>query len=207
MNYDNICQILIIGDSSVGKTSIITRYTNGTFKEEYLGTVGLDYYTKEEIIDNKTIRVKLWDTAGQERFRSLTQNYFRNAEGVLLTFDLTSNESFDSLKEWINSIKKNMESQNIYIPLVIIGNKLDMEELREIKKEDAEKFANENNYKYFETSAKTGEGIDNSIRELIILVLKNKGQIDDQKEARANSMQIKEEKKSKDNNENKKKCC
>ena len=207
MNYDNICQILIIGDSSVGKTSIITRYTNGTFKEEYLGTVGLDYYTKEEIIDNKTIRVKLWDTAGQERFRSLTQNYFRNAEGVLLTFDLTSNESFDNLKEWINSIKKNMESQNIYIPLVIIGNKLDMEELREIKKEDAEKFANENNYKYFETSAKTGEGIDNSIRELIILVLKNKGQIDDQKEARANSMQIKEEKKSKDNNENKKKCC
>ena len=192
MNYDKTCQILIIGDSSVGKTSLITRYTNGTFKEEYLATIGLDFYSKEEIIDNKTINIKLWDTAGQERFKSLTQNYFKNAEGVLLTYDITNNESFENLKDWMASIKKNMEGKNFFIPIIIIGNKIDMEESREINKEDAAKFAKENNYKYFETSAKTGEGVDNAIRELIIQILKQSNQMDDQKVARATSVQIKE---------------
>ena len=205
MNYDKTCQILIIGDSSVGKTSLIARYTNGTFKEEYLATVGLDYYSKEEVIDNKTINIKLWDTAGQERYKSLTQSYFKNAEGVLLTYDVTNNESFDNLRDWITSIKKNMEGRNIFIPVIIIGNKIDMEESREINKEDAEKFAKENNYKYFETSAKTGEGVDNAIRELIIQILKQSNQMDDQKMARASSVQIKEE--NVDNSKKKKGCC
>ena len=206
MNYDKTCQLLIIGDSSVGKTSLITRYTNGTFKEEYLATVGLDYYSKEEVINNKTINIKLWDTAGQERYKSLTQNYFKNAEGVLLTYDITNSESFDNLKEWISSIKKNMEGKDIFIPVIIIGNKIDMEESRETSKEDAEKFAKENNYKYFETSAKTGEGVDDAIRELVIQILKQNGQIDDQKEARASSVQIKEENLDK-KSEKKKGCC
>ena len=205
MNYDKTCQLLIIGDSSVGKTSLITRYTNGTFKEEYLATVGLDYYSKEEVINNKTINIKLWDTAGQERYKSLTQNYFKNAEGVLLTYDITNSESFDNLKEWISSIKKNMEGKDIFIPVIIIGNKIDMEESRETSKEDAEKFAKENNYKYFETSAKTGEGVDNAIRELIIQILKQSNQMDDQKMARASSVQIKEE--NVDNSKKKKGCC
>ena len=206
MNYDKTCQLLIIGDSSVGKTSLITRYTNGTFKEEYLATVGLDYYSKEEVINNKTINIKLWDTAGQERYKSLTQNYFKNAEGVLLTYDITNSESFDNLKEWISSIKKNMEGKDIFIPVIIIGNKIDMEDSRETSKEDAEKFAKENNYKYFETSAKTGEGVDDAIRELVIQILKQNGQIDDQKEARASSVQIKEENLDK-KKKKKKGCC
>ena len=190
MNYDKTCQILVIGDSSVGKTSIISRYANGTFKEEYLATVGLDYYSKDEMFDNKTIQVKLWDTAGQERFQSLTQNYFRNAEGVLLTYDITNSDSFDNLKNWIDSIKKNMEGKNIFIPVIIIGNKIDMEDSREIEKEAAQKFSKENNYKYFVTSAKTGEGVDKAIRELVSQILKNDGQMDEQKEARADSVQI-----------------
>ena len=202
MNYDKTCQILIIGDSSVGKTSIISRYTNGTFKEEYLATVGLDYYSKEEIIDGKTINIKLWDTAGEERYKSLTQNYFRNAEGVLLVFDVTNTDSFNNLKDWISSIKLNMEGNNIFIPIVIIGNKLDMEDQREITKEQAEQFVSENKYKYFETSAKTGEGIDKSIRELASQILKQDGQMDDQKAARATSRQLKKEDITTNNNNN-----
>ena len=190
MNYDKTCQLLIIGDSSVGKTSLITRYANGTFKEEYLATVGIDYFTKEEIINNQTIQVKLWDTAGQERFKSLTQNYFRNAQGVLLTFDVTNSESFDNLKDWINSIKKNMEGNNIFIPLIVIGNKIDMEDSREIQTEDAQKFASENKYKYFETSAKTGEGVDNAIRDLVNQVLSSK-QANEGKDGERKSVQIK----------------
>ena len=173
MNYDKTCQILLIGDSSVGKTSLIQRYANGIFKEEYLATVGLDYYTKQEMINNLNVLVKLWDTAGQERFKALTPNYFRNAEGVVLAYDVTNSESFENLKFWINSIKSNLGEKNIFIPIIIIGNKIDMEDMRDITKEDASKFAKENNYKYFETSAKTGEGVDEAIRDLVNQVLAN----------------------------------
>ena len=206
MNFDRTCQILIIGDSSVGKTSILTRYTNGTFKEEYLATVGLDYYSKDEIFNNKTINVKLWDTAGQERYKSLTQSYFKNAEGVIVAYDITNTESFDNLKFWINSIKANMENKNIFIPVIIIGNKTDMEESREIMTEDAEKFAEENKYKYFETSAKTGEGIDKAIRDLINQILNQSENNDDQKEFRKDSVQIKENTEGK-SGKKKKGCC
>ncbi len=202
MNYDKNVQLLVIGDSSVGKTSLITRYTNGIFKEEYLATVGLDYYSKTEEIDNQKIQIKLWDTAGQERYKALTQNYFRSAEGVLLAFDVTNEESFKNLKEWISSIKVNMESKNIFLPLIIIGNKIDKDD-REIEKEEAEKFASENNYKYFETSAKTGEGVDEAIRELVKLVL-NQNQVDEQKIEARKSVAIKENKPSE---EKKKGCC
>ena len=192
MSYDKTIQLLVIGDSSVGKTSLITRYTNGTFKEEYLATVGLDYYSKVEAINNQTINIKLWDTAGQERYKALTQNYFRNAEGVLLTFDVTNTDSFNNLKDWIGSIKTNMESKNIFLPLIIVGNKIDMEDAREINKEDAEKFVSDNNYKYFETSAKTGEGVDDAIRDLVNQVLEQGDQLDDHKIEARKSVQLKD---------------
>ena len=192
MSYDKTIQLLVIGDSSVGKTSLITRYTNGTFKEEYLATVGLDYYSKVEAINNQTINIKLWDTAGQERYKALTQNYFRNAEGVLLTFDVTNTDSFNNLKDWIGSIKTNMESKNIFLPLIIVGNKIDMEDAREINKEDAEKFVSDNNYKYFETSAKTGEGVDDAIRDLVNQVLEQGDQLDDHKIEAREIVQLKD---------------
>ena len=192
MSYDKTIQLLVIGDSSVGKTSLITRYTNGTFKEEYLATVGLDYYSKVEAINNQTINIKLWDTAGQERYKALTQNYFRNAEGVLLTFDVTNTDSFNNLKDWIGSIKTNMEGKNIFLPLIIVGNKIDMEDSREINKEDADKFASDNNYKYFETSAKTGEGVDDAVRDLVNQVMNQGDQLDDQKIEARKSVQLKD---------------
>ena len=203
MNYDKTCQILLIGDSSVGKTSLIQRYANGIFKEEYLATVGLDYYTKQEMINNINVLVKLWDTAGQERFKALTPNYFRNAEGVVLAYDVTNSESFDNLKFWINSIKSNLGEKNIFIPIIIIGNKIDMEGMRDITKEDASKFAKENNYKYFETSAKTGEGVDEAIRELVKQILENSDKNDSAKGERK-SVKIEE---NKGNTEKKKGCC
>ena len=203
MNYDKTCQILLIGDSSVGKTSLIQRYANGIFKEEYLATVGLDYYTKQEMINNLTVLVKLWDTAGQERFKALTPNYFRNAEGVVLAYDVTNSESFENLKFWINSIKSNLGEKNIFIPIIIIGNKIDMEDMRDITKEDASKFAKENNYKYFETSAKTGEGVDEAIRDLVNQVLANS---DKNEAAKGERKSVKIED-NKENNQKKKGCC
>ena len=170
MNYDEKCQLLIIGDSTVGKTSILTRYTNGTFNANYLATVGLDNFTKDEIINDKNIRIKIWDTAGQERYKSLTKGFFRNAQGIMVVYDVTNQETFESLQYWIQSIKTNIESEVDHIPIVIIGNKIDSNE-REVKPEEAEKYFKELNYPYFETSAKTGENIDNTIRTLVKQVL------------------------------------
>ena len=173
MNYDKTCQILLIGDSLVGKTCLIQRYANGIFKEDYITTVGLDYYTKQEMINNLNVSVKLWDTAGQERFKALTPSFFRNAEGVVIAYDVTNSESFDNLKFWISSIKTNLFEKNIFIPIIIIGNKIDLEDMRDISKDVASAFAKENNFKYFETSAKTGEGVDEAFRDLVNQILAN----------------------------------
>jgi len=178
MNYDVKCQLLIIGNSNVGKTSIITRFTNGTFSPNYLATVGVDNYTKIETIDNKNVQIKLWDTAGQEKFKSLTKSFFRGAEGVILVYDITNLESFTDLKLWINSIKENLGEEKESIPSIIVGNKIDLGE-REISLEEANKFCKDNNYEYFETSAKTGENIDKSFRALVKKILAAKSDDDD----------------------------
>jgi len=171
MNYDKKCQLLIIGDSTVGKTSILSRYTNGEFNPHYLATVGLDFFKKDEIFDGKTIRIKIWDTAGQERYKSLTQGYFRNAEGIMIVYDVSNSDSFHNLKYWIQSIKTHINIDNEHVPAIIIGNKIDIFD-REVTKEQAEKFAKEENLEYFETSAKNGKGIEECIRFLIKKVLK-----------------------------------
>ena len=169
MNYDEKCQLLIVGDSYVGKTSILSRYSNGTFNENYLSTLGLDSYSKDETINGKTIRVNVWDTAGQERYKALTKGFFRNAQGIMVVFDVTNQETFENVKFWIESIKTNIGSEIEKTPIIIIGNKIDSE--REFEKDVAVKFCKEANYPYYETSAKTGENIDSTIIDLVKLVL------------------------------------
>ena len=203
MNYDKTCQILLIGDSLVGKTCLIQRYANGIFKEDYISTVGLDYYTKQEMINNLNVSVKLWDTVGQERFKALTISFFRNAEGVVIAYDVTNSESFDNLKFWISSIKTNLFEKNIFIPIIIIGNKIDLEDMRDISKDVASAFAKENNFKYFETSAKTGEGVDEAFRDLVNQILANS---DKNEEATIERKSVKIEEK-KTEKQKKKGCC
>ena len=171
MNYDEKCQLLIIGDSTVGKTSILGRYANGVFNAHYLATIGLDNFTKDEVIDNKTIRIKIWDTAGQEKYQSLTKGFFRNAQGIMVVFDVTNSETYEDIKYWTQSIKTHMGSDIDKISVIIIGNKIDSNE-REVKREDAEVYCQELGYPYFETSAKTGENVDETIKYLVKEVLK-----------------------------------
>ncbi len=172
MNYDDKCQLLIIGNSIVGKTSILTKYTSKAYTESYVATVGLDFFTKDESIDGKTIRIKIWDTAGQERYKAITKCFFQRAQGIIIVFDVTNKRSFDDLKMWIDSIKSQSKlTEDLEnMPIILIGNKIDLPK-RVIDKETALNFAKEQNLEYYETSAKTGEGIDNAIKELVKKVM------------------------------------
>lgn len=173
MNYDEKYQLMIMGDSMVGKTSLLYRYQENKFMNNYLATVGIDFFTKEEIFDGKKVRIKIWDTAGQERFKSLTQAFSRNADGIILVFDVTNKESFFNLKFWLACINSNL-GENNDLKKIIIGNKIDLES--EVLKSEAQKFAEQNNCAYFETSAKENKGIDEAIRHLVSSLISNKHQ-------------------------------
>ena len=170
MNYDKKCQLLVVGNSAVGKSSILRRFTQDKFNPNYFATVGIDFFTKDVILDDKVIHIKIWDTAGQERYKSLTQGFFRNAQGIIIVYDITNQTSFDDLKYWIQSIENNINLQNRIIPAIIIGNKIDILE-REVDNISAENFAKEIKYKYFEVSAKSGQGVDEAIKYLIKKVI------------------------------------
>ena len=149
-------KIVIIGDQHVGKTSILSKYKYETIEEGYAPTVGIDFITKNVFLEDKTIRLIMWDTAGQERFKSLIPSYLKNAHSIILTYDITSKSSFSSLPKWIEDIKNHVQ-EGIFF--VLCGNKLDLKNKRQVSFEEAEKFAQNHNLTYIETSAISGEGI------------------------------------------------
>ena len=196
-NYDEKVQLLIIGDMTVGKTSILTRFTENKFSQNYLATVGLDFFTKDVDFKNlnRRVRIKIWDSAGQERFRSLTQSFFRNANGIIIVYDISNIETFENLKYWIQSINTQLGDSEIHI--IVIGNKEDLK--REVKKEDAENFCKEKGYEYFEVSAKEGKGIQEAINYLVEMVIKSNSKNNKQN----NTIKLEKEKSNKNNNKEK----
>ena len=154
---DRIYKILLIGESSVGKTSIILRYTENKFDSSGIATCGVDVKCKYVTYENIKIRLDIWDTAGQERFRGLAKNYFRGSNGFILVYDITNKKSFEKLKGWMNDAKEKMEPNS---KMIVIGNKKDCQENREVDLDILEDFAEKNEVKTLEVSAKTNEGID-----------------------------------------------
>ena len=152
--YDLKFKIIVIGESRVGKTSLIKRYTKDQFGGVYLTTVGIDFQNKTIEIEDKKVKLQVWDTAGQERFRNVAKNYFQSSNGFLLVFDITDKESFQKLNDFW------MDQLNMHAPKkaksVLVGNKSDLAGQRQVSIEDAEEFAKDNNLKYYEVSAKEG---------------------------------------------------
>ena len=210
MNYDEKCQLLIIGDSSVGKTSILTRFTEDKFTTNYINTIGIDFFSKDEIFNNKKIRIKIWDTAGEERYRALTQGFFKSANGIIITYSVNDVDTFENLKYWIQSIHTNL-GENDLVKIIIIGNKIDLD--REVNFDDAKKYAEDNGYKYFETSAKSGKGINESIKFLVQEIIDSQDKINNNnKNSKDNkhdddNISLDENKHSNNEEKNKKKCC
>ena len=165
----NNYKIVVIGDINVGKTSILSRFRYGSFEQSYMPTLGIDFFTKNLFYEDKTIRLILWDTAGQERFRSLIPSYLKNADCIIIVYDITNKDSFNSLTNWLSDAKNNTIEGTIF---VICGNKIDLKEKRVVTNEEIEEYIKKENLLYVECSAQNGEGI----KELFNLIAKNLGE-------------------------------
>ena len=165
MSEDIVYKVLLLGDSTVGKTCFLLRYCDKTFQDAHLSTIGLDYRLKSMTLKNKkNIKLQIWDTAGQDRFRAITKNYYKGANGIILIYDITSLQSYDNVKSWISQIREEA-SPNVVI--YIAGNKIDLEEERKVKTEDGQKIADEYGFPFFETSAKNDINIKETFEELV----------------------------------------
>ena len=171
---DITINIMTLGNSSVGKTSYIIKYTDNYFREIYLSTIGIDRKVKSIKLNNKNIKLIFHDTTGQERFKSLSFNIIKNADGVILMYDITNKESFESIPEWIKNVT---ESKGNDFPKILLGNKIDKENKRILSYEEGNKIAKDFDIDFFETSVKEGINIDESCKALvekILINLKNK---------------------------------
>ena len=146
-------KILILGDTQVGKSCFLTRYADNSFQDEYLSTIGMDYKIKNyQAEDGSTIKLYIWDTAGQDRFRSITRNYYKGADGIILIYDITKKDTFENVRNWINNIKDEAPDR---VVLILVGNKVDDERNRVVPKSEGEEIAKEFNLPFFECSAKS----------------------------------------------------
>lgn len=171
-NYDYLFKVLAIGDSGVGKTSIIKRFIDDTFCTQHMSTIGIDFKIKtiqNQNINDKKIKLQIWDTAGQERFRSITSAYYRGAMGIILVYDITSEKSFDNIKIWLKSIL----IENPDVKKIIVGNKCDLENKRIISYEKGKKEADDNGCLFCEISAKENLNINTAFEELTNLIYKD----------------------------------
>ena len=159
-----IFKIILIGDSSSGKTNIINRYISNKFVENSQPTIGVEMFSRDYLIDGDSIHAQIWDTAGQEKYNTLTSSYYKGAKGALVVYDVTQKATFDQVERYVNELKDNSD-KNVFFALV--GNKCDLEGNRMILKEEGEKLAQKLKIAFFEVSAKTGVGIENLFKYLI----------------------------------------
>jgi Ras-related protein Rab-1A len=156
-------KILLLGDSSVGKTCFLKRYIDDTFQDVYLSTIGFDYkYKCITLKEGKNIKLQIWDTAGQERFRTIAKSYYKGAHGIILMYDVTDQKSFDSIKKWLEQIKEEAPNK---VSVLLVANKIDIEK-RIITKEDGENIAKSYNLDIYESSAKDNINVSEAFEDL-----------------------------------------
>ena len=157
MSAKYIIKILTLGDTMVGKSSIVVRFSDNKFDDNIFSTIGIDFKTKFMKMGDSMVKVLIWDTAGQEKFQNIAKNYYKGANGVLLVYDISNRKSFERVGFWLKELKENNKLDDLY--LYLVGNKKDLEEKRMISTDEGKKFAEDNNIHFIEVSAKTGEGV------------------------------------------------
>ncbi len=162
--YDYLFKIVLIGDSAVGKTNLLSRFVQNEFSLETKATLGVEFACKTVVADNKTIKVQVWDTAGQERYKAITSAYYRGAVGALLVYDITRQNSFENVSKWLSELQDHTSQELV---VMLIGNKSDLHNLRAVSREEAEMFAKENDLFFMETSALNNKNVEGAFNDLI----------------------------------------
>ena len=197
-DYDEKIKLMVIGDKNVGKTSLIKRFCQNEFDNAFITTIGIDFQIKNINMNNKKIKIQIWDTAGQERYRVMAKSYYNSSDGFIIVYDITKRESFNQINNWIDQI---VNSAPNYSKSIIFGNKNDLKDMRQVQINEGKELAKQNNFKFYETSAKDSNNINEGFESIIKDILRD---IQSIKSERENTVAIKDKK---HKNKGKQPCC
>lgn len=156
-DYDYLFKLVLIGDSGVGKSCLLLRFADDAFTESYISTIGVDFRFRTVKIDSKTVKLQIWDTAGQERFRTITSAYYRGADGIIMVYDVTKQDSFDHVNDWLREVNRYATEETCKL---LVGNKCDKVKEKKVSFDDAKEFADKLNIPLLETSAKNADNVE-----------------------------------------------
>ncbi|XP_039129325.1 ras-related protein Rab11C-like [Dioscorea cayenensis subsp. rotundata] len=162
--YDYLFKIVLVGDSGVGKSNILSRFTRNEFSLESKSTIGVEFATRTLQIEGKTVKAQIWDTAGQERYRAITSAYYRGAVGALLVYDITKRQTFDNVQRWLHELREHADSN---IVIMMAGNKSDLSHLRSVQEDDGQALAEKEGLSFLETSALGAQNIEKAFQTIL----------------------------------------
>ena len=163
--YDYLFKVVVIGDSGVGKSNLLSRFTRNEFNLESKSTIGVEFATRTVSMEGKTIKAQIWDTAGQERYRAITSAYYRGAVGALLVYDISKKLTFENVERWLKELRTHADPS---IVVMLVGNKCDLKHLQAVLTDDAKSFAEQNNLAFIETSALDATNVDLAFETILI---------------------------------------
>lgn len=167
--YDYIWKVVLVGDSGVGKTNLLSRFTKNEFNSESKSTIGVEFATRHIVIKGKTIRAQIWDTAGQERYRAITAVYYRGAVGALVVYDITKMQTFENLSKWLQELNEHADAS---ASIMVVGNKTDLRHLRAVTQEEGRSLAEKNKFSFIETSALDSSNVGEAFNNLLVDIFK-----------------------------------
>eukprot|EP00798_Chlamydomonas_sp_ICE-L_P009737 gene9737-7611_t len=172
--YDLLFKLLLVGDSGVGKSCILMRFTQNKFEDTTTSTIGVDFRVKYLTLNDQKCKLTVWDTAGQERFRTLTSSYYRGAQGIVFVYDVTKRETFEDLEQvWMKEVEMYGTVEDAI--KMVVANKTDLKSQREVSEAEGHEFARQHGCLFVETSAKAGEAVDQAFQELLMKILETPG--------------------------------
>lgn len=162
--YDFLFKVVLIGDSGVGKSNLLSRFTRNEFNLESRSTIGVEFATRSITVDGKTIKAQIWDTAGQERYRAITSAYYRGAVGALLVYDIAKHLTYENVERWLKELRDHADTN---IVIMLVGNKADLRHLRAVPQDEANSFAEKNNLSFIETSALDSSNVEKAFTTIL----------------------------------------
>jgi len=167
--YDYLFKVVLIGDSGVGKSNLLSRFTRNEFNLESKSTIGVEFATRSIVVEGKTIKAQIWDTAGQERYRAITAAYYRGAVGALLVYDIAKHTTYENVERWLKELRDHADNN---IVIMLVGNKSDLRHLRAVPTEEARGYAERNNLSFIETSALDSTNVETAFQNILTEIYK-----------------------------------